>query len=68
MSIHITYSQVLSKNKIAHSFTTSFYYSADLAHIVTADGSQKMSILYNGTLPGPPIVVYENQEVDHPAV
>ncbi|ELU15956.1 hypothetical protein CAPTEDRAFT_193609 [Capitella teleta] len=34
----------------------------EMSRVVTADGRHKLSILYNGSLPGPPIVVYENQE------
>ena len=36
---------------------------SDLIDVVTGDGHHKLAIMYNYSIPGPPIVVYENQQV-----
>lgn len=40
-----------------------FYIFPELNNVTTADGSRKLIYSVNGQLPGPPIIVYENQEV-----
>ncbi len=39
------------------------YILPEAARIAIGDGTYKLAMLINGRLPGPPIVVYEGQEV-----
>ena len=38
-------------------------YKSEVDKLVVGDGSHKLSLLFNGSLPGPSIVVYEGQQV-----
>ncbi len=40
------------------------YFITEAEQVPTGDGMYKMAMLINKQLPGPPIVVYEDQEVN----